>query len=205
MHAVLKTVRRKRLTGLLTVPMTLSLALIAAPAVAAPAANAGTGAVRYGDCSDTRSVPQGARTAKGKSAKTLKRLPAKGCTGPRGPQGPKGPKGDRGPAGPAGPAGPCIDVDVVAGAAVGSEYSAAITRGRAFVGYRPSLTGAPIWRDLTGGVTPGYPRNACSIAVKLAGGRVYVKVLTTAGDLYETSCTAPALACTVGWAAVVKP
>ncbi|MFE4632317.1 hypothetical protein ACFRJ1_02905 [Streptomyces sp. NPDC056773] len=93
----------------------------------------------------------------------------------------------------------------MAGAAAGSEYSAALTRGRAFVGYRPSLTGTPIWRDLTGAVTPGYPRNACSIAVKLAAGRVYVKVLTTTGDLYETSCTAPALACTVGWAAVVKP
>ncbi|MFF3215655.1 hypothetical protein ACFYYB_34135 [Streptomyces sp. NPDC002886] len=200
MHAVLKTVRHKRLTGLLSVPLALSFALIAAPAIAAPTTGSGTGAVQADNCSDYRALTPEASTAK--SAKVLERLPAQGCTGPRGPQGPKGPKGDRGPAGPPGP---CVSVDVVAGLAPGSEYSAAITRGKAFVGYRPSLTGAPIWRDLTGPVTPGYPRNACSIAVKLAGERVYVKVLTTAGDLYETSCTAPALACTVGWAAVVKP
>ncbi|MET9468004.1 hypothetical protein ABZY44_25000 [Streptomyces sp. NPDC006544] len=93
----------------------------------------------------------------------------------------------------------------MAGLAPGSEYSAALTRGRTFVGYRPSLTGTITWRDLTRPITPGYPRNTCSVAVKLAGDRVYVKVLTTSGDIYETSCTAPALVCTLGWAAVVKP
>ncbi|MFF3214265.1 hypothetical protein ACFYYB_26785 [Streptomyces sp. NPDC002886] len=202
-HAVLKTVRRKQLMGVLAVPVALSFALIAAPAIAAPAT--GAGAVQSSDCYDTQGQTPEARTAKAKSAKALKRLPAKGCSEPRGPRGPQGPKGPKGDRGPAGPAGPCIDVDVVAGLAPGSEYTAALTRGKAFVGYRPSLTGAPIWRDLTGPVTPGFPRNACSVAVKLAGERVYVKVLTTTGDLYETSCTAPALACTVGWAAVVKP
>ncbi|MFD3875725.1 hypothetical protein [Streptomyces sp. NPDC058623] len=125
--------------------------------------------------------------------------------GPRGPQGAKGAKGAKGDRGPAGPAGPCVDVAVVAGTVPGSEYSAALTRGKTFVGYRPTLTGAYTWRDLTLPVTPGYPRNTCSVGVKLAGERVYVKVLTTAGDIYETSCTAPALSCTLGWTAVIKP
>ncbi|MCY0927975.1 hypothetical protein OTB20_17560 [Streptomyces sp. H27-H1] len=198
MNPVLTTVRRARLTAALSVPLAFTLAVIAAPAHAAPASS--TSAVQAADCSDSRALPKSG-TSKARSAKSLKRLPA-GCFNQRGTPGPKGPKGDRGPAGPPGP---CVDVAVVAGIAPGSEYSAAITRGRAFVGYRPSLTGAPIWRDLTRPLTPGYPRNACGIAVKLAGGRVYVKVLTTTGDLYETSCTTPALACTVGWAAVVKP
>ncbi|MFJ9342018.1 hypothetical protein ACIRP0_22355 [Streptomyces sp. NPDC101733] len=202
MNPVLTRIRRARLTAVLSVPLALSLAVIASPASAAPAANAG--AVQAADCSDARTLAK-SRTNKAKSAKSFKRLPTQGCAGPRGTQGPKGAKGDRGPAGPAGPAGPCVDVAVVAGLAPGSEYSAALTRGRAFVGYRPSLTGATVWRDLTRPLTPGFPRNACSVAVKLAGERVYVKVLTTTGDLYETSCTAPALACTVGWVAVVKP
>ncbi|MEV7729700.1 hypothetical protein AB0P15_34050 [Streptomyces sp. NPDC087917] len=202
MNPVLTRVRRARLTAVFSVPLALSLAVIASPASAAPAPNAG--AVQAADCSDARTLAK-SRTNKAKSAKSFKRLPTQGCAGPRGTQGPKGAKGDRGPAGPAGPAGPCVDVAVVAGLAPGSEYSAALTRGRAFVGYRPSLTGAAIWRDLTRPLTPGFPRNACSVAVKLSGERVYVKVLTTTGDLYETSCTAPALACTVGWVAVVRP
>ncbi|MFF1414547.1 hypothetical protein ACFVX6_33025 [Streptomyces sp. NPDC058289] len=58
------------------------------------------------------------------------------------------------------------------------------------MGYAPSLTGAPMWRDLTGAVTPGCPRNACRGAEKPAGGRVYVKVLTTAGRPW-LGCPAP--------------
>ncbi|MFJ3835213.1 hypothetical protein ACWGHM_16085 [Streptomyces sp. NPDC054904] len=178
MNAVPMIMRRLRPVAVLAVPLALGLATIAAPAaVAAP----GTDSVHAP--SDGPRGPQGAK----------------------GPQGPKGPKGDRGPAGPAGPAGPCVDIAVVAGATAGSEYSAALTRGKTFVGYRPTLTGAYTWRDLTLPVTPGYPRNTCSVGVKLAGERVYVKVLTTAGDIYETSCTAPALTCTLGWTAVIKP
>ncbi|MFD3328449.1 hypothetical protein [Streptomyces sp. NPDC058701] len=198
MNAVLKTARRMRLASLLAVPVALSLATVAAPAVASPNAVA----VQAADCSSLRTLGTKGKAAKAKPARSARQLAAAGCTGPRGSQGPRGPKGDRGPAGPAGP---CIDLAVVAGVATGSEYSAALTRGKAFVGYRPSSTGAYIWRDLTGSTTPGYPRNACGVAVKLDSGRVYVKVLTTAGDVYETSCSAPALACTLGWAAVVRP
>ncbi|MFF4324569.1 hypothetical protein [Streptomyces sp. NPDC001568] len=181
MQEVLKTTRRVRPLALWAVPLALSLTAIAAPALAAP--GAGTG---------------GAGTAQASEGP----YESRGDDGPRGPQGAKGPKGDRGPAGPAGP---CVDVAVVAGVAPGSEYSAALTRGKTFVGYRPSLTGAYTWRDLTLPVTPGYPRNTCSVGIKLNGERVHVKVLTTSGDLYETSCTAPALSCTLGWTAVIKP
>lgn len=198
MNAVLKTARRMRLASILAVPVALSLATVAVPAAASPTG----GAVQAADCSSFRTLGSKGKTAKAKPAKSIRKMAADGCTGPRGPQGPRGPKGDRGPAGPASP---CIDLALVAGIAPGSEYSAALTRGKAFVGYRPSSTGAYIWRDLTGSTTPGYPRNACGVAVKLDSGRVYVKVLTTAGDVYETSCSAPALACTLGWAAVVKP
>lgn len=198
MNAVLKTARRMRLASVLAVPVAFSLATVAAPAVASPNAVAAQAA----DCSSYRTLGGKGKAATAKPAKSVRQLAATGCTGPRGTQGPRGPKGDRGPAGPAGP---CIDLSVVAGVVPGSEYSAALTRGRAFVGYRPSATGAYIWRDLTGRTTPGYPRNACGVAVKLDTGRVYVKVLTTTGDVYETSCSAPALACTLGWSAVVKP
>lgn len=119
--------------------------------------------------------------------------------------GPK-PKAERGPAGPQGPPGPCVDIDTVGvpGSMSGAEYSAALTRGRTYVGYRSAPTGAYAWKDLTNyRQTPGYPRNACGVSVKVAD-RVYVKVLTTAGAVFETSCTLT-LTCTLGWAAVINP
>ncbi|MEU4126047.1 hypothetical protein [Streptomyces virginiae] len=99
-----------------------------------------------------------------------------------------------------------MDIDTVGvpGSMSGAEYSAALTRGRTYVGYRSAPTGAYAWKDLTNHrQTPGYPRNACGVAVKVAD-RVYVKVLTTAGAVFETSCTLT-LTCTLGWAAVINP
>ncbi|MEU9029439.1 hypothetical protein AB0D46_18330 [Streptomyces sp. NPDC048383] len=184
MQGVPKTTRRMRPLALVAVPLALSLTALAAPALAAPGTDTG-----------------GASTAQASDGPHASR----GNDGPRGPQGAKGPKGPKGDRGPAGPAGPCVDVAVVAGTAPGSEYSAALTRGKTFVGYRPTLTGAYTWRDLTLPATPGYPRNTCSVGIKLNGERVHVKVLTAGGDLYETSCTAPALSCTLGWTAIIKP
>ncbi|MER5811391.1 hypothetical protein ABT143_24900 [Streptomyces sp. NPDC002033] len=120
-----------------------------------------------------------------------------GCTGPRGARGPKGERG------PAGPAGPCADIDTVSGAGT-SEFSAVLSRGKAYVGARATPTAAYYWQDLTKARTPGFPRSACGVSVRVGGGRVYVKVLTTGGDVYENSCTT-ALVCTSGWTAVVKP
>ncbi|MFD8984886.1 hypothetical protein [Streptomyces sp. NPDC059564] len=96
-----------------------------------------------------------------------------------------------------------MDIDTVSGPGA-SEFSAALTRGKAYVGARATPTSAYSWRDLTKAGTPGFPRNACGVSVRVGGGRVYVKVLTTAGDVYENSCTT-ALVCTLGWTAVVKP
>ncbi|MEU4359861.1 hypothetical protein [Streptomyces virginiae] len=97
-----------------------------------------------------------------------------------------------------------IDTAGVPGSMSGAEYSAALSRGRTYVGYRSAPTGAGAWKDLTSNrQTPGYPRNACGVAVKVAD-RVYVKVLTTAGAVFETSCTLT-LTCTRGWAAVINP
>ncbi|MFE9468094.1 hypothetical protein ACFYNW_31320 [Streptomyces virginiae] len=96
-----------------------------------------------------------------------------------------------------------IDTAGVPGSMSGAEYSAALSRGRTYVGYRRP-TGACAWKDLTSnGQTPGYPRNACGVAVKVAD-RVCVKVLTTAGAVFETSCTL-ALTWTRGRAAVINP
>ncbi|MEU3062684.1 hypothetical protein AB0P12_13930 [Streptomyces subrutilus] len=194
MIAVSKTARRAWLAGGLALPMALGLTSVSAPAMAAP----GGAAVAGAECAKT--LPE-YRTGKAKPGKRPAAKPVRandGCTGTRGPQGSKGPKGDRGPAGP------CVNIDTVPGAVIGSEYSAALTRGKVFAGYRASATSAYTWRDLTRAGTPGYPRNACGVAVKLDAGRVYVKVLTTAGDIYETSCTVT-LSCTVGWSAVVRP
>ncbi|ATZ25452.1 hypothetical protein SLAV_18020 [Streptomyces lavendulae subsp. lavendulae] len=126
-----------------------------------------------------------------------------GCTGPRGPKGPKGDRGPKGERGPAGPHGPCADVDTVSGPGT-SEFSAVLSRGRAYVGARSGPTAPYYWQDLTRARTPGFPRDACGVSVRVGGPRVYVKVLTTGGDIYENSCTT-ALACTLGWTAVVRP
>ncbi|MEU9944907.1 hypothetical protein ACIP46_39565 [Streptomyces lavendulae] len=126
-----------------------------------------------------------------------------GCTGPRGPKGPKGDRGPKGERGPAGPHGPCADVDTVSGPGT-SEFSAVLSRGRAYVGARSGPTAPYYWQDLTRARTPGFPRDACGVSVRVGGPRVYVKVLTTGGDIYENSCTT-ALVCTLGWTAVVRP
>ncbi|MFF3020967.1 hypothetical protein [Streptomyces sp. NPDC057939] len=195
-----KTGRRAWLACGLAVPLVLGLtggpasATAAVPGAGATVAAAGSGG---GKCAKNEV------TARAKASRAPGAV-GDGCTGARGEKGPKGPKGDRGPAGPAGPAGPCVDLVTVPGPGT-SEYSAAVTRGRTYVGARATVTGAYSWRDLTRPeATPGYPRTACSVALRLIGERVYVKVLTTTGDVFENWCTAT-LSCTQGWTAVRKP
>ncbi|GGQ27952.1 MULTISPECIES: hypothetical protein [Streptomyces] len=80
----------------------------------------------------------------------------------------------------------------------GAEYGAAPSRGRTYIGYRSGPTGAYAWKDPTNHrQKPGRPRNACGVAVKVAD-RVHVKVLTTVGAVFETSCT-------LGRVAVIDP
>ncbi|MGW5851482.1 hypothetical protein ACWFQ8_26655 [Streptomyces sp. NPDC055254] len=100
-----------------------------------------------------------------------------------------------------------MDIDTVGvpGSMTGAEYSAALFRGRTYVGYRVSANSSYEWRDLTNlRVTPGYPRTGCGVSVRLGAERVYVKVLTPTGAIHETSCTL-GLVCTVGWSSVINP
>ncbi|MFJ2597014.1 hypothetical protein [Streptomyces erythrochromogenes] len=181
----------------LAVPLVLVLGGVSAPVAAADAAGVQESAVAEACGKKTVSAaakgrPKGAAGARGTACPTQR--------------GGTKPKAERGPAGPQGPPGPCVDIDTVGvpGSMSGAEYSAALTRGRTYVGYRSAPTGAYAWKDLTNyRQTPGYPRNACGVSVKVAD-RVYVKVLTTAGAVFETSCTLT-LTCTLGWAAVINP
>ncbi|MFJ9344496.1 hypothetical protein ACIRP0_35230 [Streptomyces sp. NPDC101733] len=195
MGSALRPGRRAWLAGGLAVP--LVVALTGGPAAAVTAVP-GQGAAAVASES-----PYGPKCAKEDGDRAAARTAAPGnaaCTGPRGA---KGPKGDRGPAGPPGSTGPCADIDTVAGPGT-SEFSGALSKGRTYVGARATPASAYYWVDLTRARTPGYPRNACGVSVRLAGERVYVKVLTTHGDIYENSCTVT-LVCTQGWTAVVKP
>ncbi|WP_214944678.1 MULTISPECIES: hypothetical protein [unclassified Streptomyces] len=106
--------------------------------------------------------------------------------------------------------GPCADVDTTRGQH-NLEFSAALSRGKTYLGRRSLAGQAPgpyVWRDLTRASNPGYPRHACGVSVSTEGNRVFVKVLTTSGDVYENTCTYTpngALHCNQGWTALVKP
>ncbi|MFD9083004.1 hypothetical protein ACFYYM_22905 [Streptomyces erythrochromogenes] len=200
MGSVVRAGRRLWPAAGLAVPLVLLLGGVSAPVAAADAAGAQGAAVA--EVAEVCGKKTGVAAAKGKP-KGAAGARGTACTAQRG--GTK-PKAERGPAGPQGPPGPCVDIDTVGvpGSMSGAEYSAALTRGRTYVGYRSAPTGAYAWKDLTNyRQTPGYPRNACGVSVKVAD-RVYVKVLTTAGTVFETSCTLT-LTCTLGWAAVINP
>ncbi|MFJ3198644.1 hypothetical protein [Streptomyces sp. NPDC086989] len=142
----------------------------------------------------------------------------RGDKGPKGDKGDKGPKGDRGPKGEHGPHGPCEDIDTAQGAN-GLEFSAALHRGRTFLGVRPTVpvVGPYVWRDLTTQLNPGHPRNACGVSVSTATSTaaaaapvytVFVKVLTTTGEVYENQCgytVTGTLSCPSGWTAIIRP
>ncbi|WP_330331683.1 hypothetical protein OHS33_19480 [Streptomyces sp. NBC_00536] len=93
----------------------------------------------------------------------------------------------------------------------GLEFSAALVHGRTSIGVRrmTPTVGTYYWRDLTGPLNPGHPRDACSVSVEAENpNSVYVKVLTVMGAVYENSCTySPmgTLTCPSGWTALVKP
>ncbi|MER7465816.1 hypothetical protein [Streptomyces sp. NPDC097981] len=132
----------------------------------------------------------------------------KGDKGPKGDKGDKGPKGDRGAAGPRGSHGPCQGIDTTRGES-DLEFSAVLHRGKTFLGVRNTApVGAYVWKDLTTELNPGHPRNACGVSVTTVGSTVYVKVLTTVGDVYENSCAYTGeglLTCLLGWTAIIRP
>lgn len=189
--------------GGFAVPLALVLTGVSVPV--AVAAGGGSCAKPGGyDDLRTEAAAKGAKAAP---------MAGNGCPGPRGPQGPRGPKGDKGPRGergPAGPGGPCNDLDSVK-ALADQELSAALSRGRAYIGRRTvtamGVVGAYSWKDLTTRANPGFPRDACSVSITYTGGRAYVKVLTHGGDVSEIACdySATNVNCPLGWQAVVKP
>ncbi|WP_327253586.1 hypothetical protein [Streptomyces sp. NBC_01244] len=90
------------------------------------------------------------------------------------------------------------------------ELSAALSRGKAYIGRRTVMgttVGGYAWKDLTTPANPGFPRDACAVSVTYTGQRAYVKVLTTGGDVSEIFCdySAAGFACPLGWQAVVRP
>ncbi|MER5730903.1 hypothetical protein ABT084_21710 [Streptomyces sp. NPDC002138] len=231
MGSATKAGRRMWLAGGLALPLALAFTGISGPAMAvAQEAGAPTpGAkchnqVRTDAAAMTKAKAKAAKAAK--AAKGAKAAPVAsggpGCPGPRGPMGPRGPKGERGykgdrgdrgykgERGPAGPPGHCTDVATAKGLN-DLEFSAALVHGRTSIGVRrmTPTVGSYYWRDLTGPLNPGHPRNACSVSIETEGmNSVFVKVLTTTGAVYENSCTyspTGTLTCPSGWTALVKP
>jgi hypothetical protein len=157
---------------------------------------------------------------------------ATGPTGPTGPAGPEGPTGPEGPEGPTGPTGPCNDIDSYNPAVFGATVPAPLHQitgvliapegtdeVQVHVGIRErgATPSTYVW---DGPVNDTLPADACSIAVKGEDLEVddadddvittSVQVLTTAGDVYTTTCTSdvvsvgdPTITCTAGWDLVV--
>ncbi|WP_208545414.1 hypothetical protein [Streptomyces sp. Tu 2975] len=119
--------------------------------------------------------------------------PGGGDTGDTGPQGDTGDTGPQGDTGDTGPAGPCVDVDAYRPSNA-VDLKAVLSDGVAYAGIR-SLTGTEpgpfIWYDLTDDPGTNYPDDACAISIASqtnAAGGVSVQVLTTEGEVFETTC-----------------
>ncbi|MCP3821019.1 hypothetical protein NLX86_23870 [Streptomyces sp. A3M-1-3] len=109
------------------------------------------------------------------------------------------------PAPPAPPAAPCNDIDSIVVSRF-EEFTAVINRGRVFAGRRTLVPRGPVfWQNLS--TNPRFPRGACNVTVLAQGNDVWVRVLTTAGRLYETHCDAPGLTlyCGERWGTVNRP
>ncbi|MDH6224396.1 MULTISPECIES: collagen-like protein [Streptomyces] len=125
----------------------------------------------------------------------------RGATGPTGPQGPRGATGPTGPQGPRGATGPCVDIDSVAPSR-SEQFSAVISGGLTSVG-RQDLTptvGPFTWVDLSD--NPGYPGpSSCGVGISTQGNDLWVQVLTTGGQIWQTHCAleGTTLTCTEAW------
>ncbi|MGN9792315.1 hypothetical protein ACTMTU_14630 [Streptomyces sp. OZ13] len=136
---------------------------------------------------------------KGDTGDTGPTGPGGGDTGPTGDTGDTGPKGDTGDTGPkgdtgdTGPAGPCVDVDAYRPSNA-VDLKAVLSDDVAYAGIR-NLTGTEpgpfIWYDLTDDPGTGFPPNPCAISIASqtnAAGGVSIQVLTTEGEVFETTC-----------------
>ncbi|MEV6582151.1 hypothetical protein AB0M92_28730 [Streptomyces sp. NPDC051582] len=112
-----------------------------------------------------------------------------GATGSTGPTGPTGATGATGPTGARGASGQCFDVDSIRPAA-SREVKAVLSETITYAGIRDLTPNRTNWRwyDLTDtGET--YPTDACAVSVSSQANIVNIEVLTTGGDIWETTCT----------------
>lgn len=212
------------LTGGTIASMVLMLAGIASPAIAASPSSVAPASVsvaaKGGDgcqvsAESGKAVVNGNGNGNG------------GCGG----QGPQGPGGPQGPIGATGPVGPCNDLDhynplvvapvathQVAAALIDPDGAAGPLQAAAFAGIRTVPGGVFDWENISNTPGGGFPAGACSISVSSNGvlNSASVQVLTTAGTVFETTCTltfatvgppptAPSLSCTEVWTPQVTP
>jgi hypothetical protein len=120
--------------------------------------------------------------------------------------GPAGPAGPAGPPGPAGPAGPCADIDSYAPNA--EEFSAVVSNGVTYAGRRDlqPTEGPYTWIDLSN--NGGYPgATSCGVAISSQGNDLWVTVLTTTGEVWQTHCDVQGttLVCNEDWIPQTTP
>ncbi len=84
-------------------------------------------------------------------------------------------------------------------------YTAAIIHGRAFAGEWDEKNHTIVWQDLSD--NDGYRFHACDITISKAGKNVWIKALTTDGQVYETSChtSGQGLKCHDRWTEIPAP
>ncbi|MFD9336262.1 hypothetical protein ACFWBF_17900 [Streptomyces sp. NPDC060028] len=108
------------------------------------------------------------------------------CRGARGPAGPPGPPG------PPGAAGPCVDISTSWDEAEVKYKAVLAPNGTAWAGVYDFNAPNPMvpaftWYDLTTGAT-NYPASPCGITIAETSNRVIVEVVTTGGQVFETTC-----------------
>ncbi|AZM56031.1 hypothetical protein DMA15_28410 [Streptomyces sp. WAC 01529] len=79
------------------------------------------------------------------------------------------------------------------------EHTVAIADGRAYAGAWDKKAKNIVWQELSD--NKGYPARACDITLSEQGEKVWIKAITTGGQVHETSCTSPGkkLICDKRW------
>ncbi|EFL17286.1 collagen-like protein [Streptomyces sp. C] len=129
--------------------------------------------------------PQGGTGAQGPQG-------PQGETGATGAQGPRGETGATGAQGPVGPTGPCVDVSTSWDENEVKYKAVLLPNGTALAGVYDFNANNPTqpaytWYNLSGNST-GYPPNPCGITIAETSNEVIVEVVTTTGEIYETTC-----------------
>jgi hypothetical protein len=85
------------------------------------------------------------------------------------------------------------------------EHTVAIANGLAYAGVWDAKAKTVVWQKLSD--NKGYPARACDITLSEQGDKVFIKVVTTKGRIYETTCTSPGkkLICNKRWTRLDSP